>query len=146
MAARRTAYALDSFALLAYLEGEIGESRVRELLEAAKAGSQTVYLSLINLGEVLYITERERGLVAAQRTLAAIDQLPVQIEPIERATVLAAAHLKASYRISYADAFAVVTAQEHEAVLITGDPEFEILEKSKIVNLEWLRSPLSNIR
>ena len=141
MPVRRTAYALDSFALLAYLEGEAGESRVRELLEAANAGSHTVHLSLVNLGEVLYITERERGLVAAQRTLAAIDQLPLQIEPVERATVLNAAHLKASHRISYADAFAVVTAQEHEAVLITGDPEFETLEESNVVNLEWLPRP-----
>ncbi|RPI28559.1 MAG: type II toxin-antitoxin system VapC family toxin [Acidobacteria bacterium] len=138
MAASPTAYALDSLALLAYLEGEAGESRVRELLEAAKAGSHTVHLSLINLGEALYITERERGLVAVHRTLAAMDQLPVQIEPVERATVLAAAHLKASHRISYADAFAVVTALEHQAVLITGDPDFRTLSESNLVNLEWL--------
>lgn len=138
MAVRRTAYAFDSFAVLAYLEGETGESRVRELLEGAEAGSHTVHLSLISLGEVLYITERERGLVKAQRTLAAIDQLPVHIEPANRATVLAAAHVKARHRISYADAFAVVTAHEHEAVLVTGDPEFETLQESNVVNLEWL--------
>jgi len=136
-----TAYSLDSFALLAYLEGETGESRVRELLEGAQAGSHTIHVSLINLGEVLYITERQRGLVNAQRTLAAIDQLPVQIEPVNRATVLAAAHVKARHRISYADAFAVVTAQEHEAVLVTGDPEFETLEESNVVKLEWLPRP-----
>ncbi|RPI25203.1 MAG: hypothetical protein EHM61_14995 [Acidobacteria bacterium] len=55
-----------------------------------------------------------QALVKAQRTLAAVDQLPLQMEPANRATVLAAAQVKAHHRISYADAFAVVTAQEHE--------------------------------
>jgi len=44
---------LDSFAVLAYLEGEAGMPRVRSVLEGAEAKRHTVYLSLINLGEVL---------------------------------------------------------------------------------------------
>jgi len=47
------AYVLDSFAVLAYLEGEAGMPRVRSVLEGAEAKRHTVYLSLINLGEVL---------------------------------------------------------------------------------------------
>ena len=138
MADKTTAYVLDSFAVLAYLEGEPGMPRVRELLDGAEAETHTLYLSLINLGEVAYITEREDGLVEAQRVLAAIDQLPVQIVPVLRATVLAAAHIKASYPVSYADAFAVVTAREYKAVLITGDPELKSVAKDKIVSVEWL--------
>ncbi len=69
MAGSPAAYVLDSFALLAYLEGEPGMPRVRSVLEGAAAQRHTVYLSLINLGEALYITERERGLVEARRTL-----------------------------------------------------------------------------
>jgi len=88
-------YALDSFALLAYLEGEVGKPRVKELLRGAESGIHTLYLSLINLGEVLYIIEREKGLFLAQRALAAIDQLPLQIVPVSRARVLAAAHAEA---------------------------------------------------
>jgi predicted nucleic acid-binding protein len=53
------AYVLDTFALLAYLEGEPGMARVRSVLEGAAAQRHAVYLSLINLGEALYITERE---------------------------------------------------------------------------------------
>jgi ribonuclease VapC len=129
---------LDSFALLAYLEGEAGMPRVRSVLEGAAARRHTVYLSLINLGEALYITERERGLVAARRTLGAVDELPLEIVPVSRATVLAAAHIKARFPISYADAFAAVAARDRGGVVMTGDPEFRPLAKAGVVAVEWL--------
>ncbi len=138
MAASPAAYVLDSFALLAYLDAEAGMARVRSVLEGAQAQRHTVYLSLINLGEALYITERERGLVEARRTLGAVDQLPLEIVGVSRATVLAAAHIKACFPISYADAFAVVTAQDHGAVVMTGDPEFEPLADAGVVVVAWL--------
>jgi len=138
VAANPSAYTLDSFAMLAYLEGEPGRGRVEELLLAAQCGKISLYLSLINLGEVLYIAERERGLVLAHRTMAAIDQLPLQIVPVSRATVLAAAHIKAHHPISYADAFAVVTARDHHCVLLTGDPEFRSVADEGLIAVEWL--------
>jgi ribonuclease VapC len=131
-------YVLDSFALLAYLEGEAGMPRVRSVLEGAAAGRVRAYLSLINLGEVLYITERERGLVEARRALAAIDQLPLVVVEVSRATVLAAAHVKARFPISYADAFAVVAAHDHGGVVMTGDPEFRPVAGAGLVEVEWL--------
>jgi ribonuclease VapC len=132
------AYVLDSFALLAYLEGEAGMARVRSVLGGAEARRHAVYLSLINLGEVLYITERERGLVEARRTLGTIDQLPLEIVGVARATVLAAAHIKAHFPISYADAFAVVAARDHGGVVMTGDREFEPLAAAGVVGVAWL--------
>ncbi len=138
MVADPIAYALDSFALLAYLEGEVGKPRIKQLFKDAVSGSCFLYLSIINLGEVLYITERERSLFAAQRTLAAVDQLPIRIVNCTRATVLAAAHIKARYPISYPDAFAVVTAQDRHSVLLTGDPEFRSVADDRLVAIEWL--------
>jgi len=129
-------YILDSFAVLALLEGENSAIRVQTILETAEQHAAHVYLALINLGEVLYITERERGLVLAQKTLAAIEQLPLEILPVTHERVLAAAHLKAQFPISYADAFAVVVAQELQGTLITGDPEFTKVEN--LVRVEWL--------
>ena len=138
MAVESSAWTLDSFALLAYLEGEEGRPRVKELISRAESGKCSLYISLINLGEVLYIIERERDLFVAQRALAAVDQLPLQTVPVSRAQVLAAAHVKACYPISYADAFAVVTAQEHQGVLLTGDPEFRAVEADGLITVEWL--------
>jgi ribonuclease VapC len=112
--------------------------RVRSLLEGAAARRHRVYLSLINLGEALYITERERGLAEARRTLAAVDQLPLEIVDASRTTVLAAAHVKARFPISYADAFAVVAARDHDGVVLTGDQEFRPLAAAGLVAVEWL--------
>jgi predicted nucleic acid-binding protein len=138
VAGNPAAYVLDSFALLAYLEGEAGMPRVRSVLGGAEARRYRVYLSLINLGEALYITERERGPIEARRALGAIDQLPLEIVDVSRSTVLAAAHIKAQFRISYADAFAVVAAQNHGGAVMTGDPEFRPLADAGLVAVEWL--------
>ncbi|MGA9531765.1 MAG: type II toxin-antitoxin system VapC family toxin [Anaerolineales bacterium] len=131
-----TFFVLDSFALLAYLGGETGEGRTKEILHEAVLKENHAFMSLINLGEVVYISERERGLAKAQEVLAVVEQLPFEILPVNRQTVLAAAHIKASYPIAYADAFAVVAAQEQNGTLVTGDPEFESVKD--IVQIEWV--------
>lgn len=105
-------YVLDCFALLAYLEGEAGAERVRSLLTAAQQGQNVVCMSHINLGEVAYIVERERGLARAQEALAAVQQLPIQIAPADQDAVFAPAHIKAHHRLSFADAFAAAEAQQ----------------------------------
>ncbi len=129
-------YMLDSYALLAYFGGETGGERIREILHEASMGEDRVLLSLINLGEVAYITERERGLAKAQEVLAIIEQLPIEILPVDHQTVLAAAHIKAHYPVAYADAFAIIAAQEYEGVVLTGDPEFNAVKG--IIRIEWI--------
>src|SRR4030042_6111341 len=117
-------YVLDSYALLAYLEAEPGSDRVGKLLEAAKEGKCHLYICVVNLGEVMYIVERERGLSRAQETLARIDELPIEIMNVDRTLTLAAAHLKMDCPIAYADCFAAALSQIKNASLVTGDPEF----------------------
>ena len=129
-------YVLDSFAILAFLEDERGASRVENIIEQAHEDKLRAVLSMINLGEILYITQRNRGLSAAQKMLAAIDQLPFRILSADRERVLAAAHIKATFPVAYADAFAIAAAQEFNAVVITGDPEFKHVES--LIEIEWL--------
>ena len=131
-----TVFILDSYALLAYLGGELGEGRVKEILHDTSLGEDRALMSLINLGEVVYITERERGLVKAQEVLAMVEQLPIEILPVDRQTVLAAAHIKAIYPIAYADAFVITAAQSHDGTVLTGDPEFNAVKD--IVRVEWI--------
>ncbi len=52
-------YILDSFVLLAYFSGEKGTEKVEEILIDASREACNVAMSLINIGEVLYLTERE---------------------------------------------------------------------------------------
>jgi predicted nucleic acid-binding protein len=136
MNAERPVTVLDSFALLAYLGREPGMGRVQSgLLEAAQ-GNGEVVMSIINLGEVLYITERELGLPKAQAVLAAVEQLPLQILPASKDAVLSAAHIKANHRLSYADAFAAGAALDTGGTILTGDPEFQAIQG--LVKIEWL--------
>jgi predicted nucleic acid-binding protein len=131
-------YVLDSYALLAYLEGEPGSERVKDLLESSSEGQCHLYMSVINLGEVLYIVERERGLAKAQETLARIDELAIEITPADRNLTLAAAHLKAACPIAYADCFAAALSQAHNARLVTGDTEFRKVKSECNLQIEWL--------
>ncbi|MBA7656653.1 tRNA(fMet)-specific endonuclease VapC [subsurface metagenome] len=131
-------YILDSYALLAYLEAEPGGDRVAELLEAARERRCRLYLCVINLGEVMYIVERERGLTRAQETLARIDELPVEVVDADRTLTMAAAHLKAQWPLAYADCFAAALAQAKDAPLLTGDPEFHRVGPGSALKLEWL--------
>ncbi len=131
-------FVLDSYALLAFLEGGKGHKRVRELVEKALDGRCLLFLSIVNLGEVLYITERERGLPKAQETLARIDELPIEIVEANRSQTLTAAHIKAKWPIAYADAFAVALAKLEEAAIVTSDPEFKKLEAAYVIPILWL--------
>lgn len=134
-----TAFVLDSYALLAYLQDEPVGTRIEKLLDNAKKSKCRLYLSLINLGEILYIIERRGGIAKAQDALALIRQLPVEIPLVDEQTVFAAAHIKANHTISYADAFAVATAIQENATVVTADPEFQSVET--IVHVEWLQNP-----
>ena len=97
----KATYILDSFAILAYLGGEEGENKVKEILQEVSHEERSALLSLINLGEVMYITERSRGLAKAQESLALIEDLPIEILPVDRQAVLSAASIKARYPVAY---------------------------------------------
>jgi predicted nucleic acid-binding protein len=129
-------YLLDSFALLAYLNDEPGGGRVQEVLALAKSHKCRLVMSLINLGEVLYITERTRGLPAAQTVQALLESLPLELPEASRDLILDAAHIKAYHALSYADAFAVASAMRENAIILTGDPEFQAVDD--LVKVEWL--------
>lgn len=121
---------------MAFLRDEPGGSRVLELLRAAARAEIQLRLSLLNYGEVLYSVERRWGEVELRRVVARLDGLPIQIAPVDRPLVFAAAHIKAHHPLSYADAYAAALAQLTEATVVTGDPEFESV--ADLVRIEWL--------
>ncbi|MGB8213452.1 MAG: type II toxin-antitoxin system VapC family toxin [Anaerolineales bacterium] len=134
--AENPAFVLGTFALLAYLKDEPAAARVEQVLELAGKKGCRLFASIINLGELLYITERRGGISKAQEALALIQQLPIEILPADQQAVFSAAHIKATHALSYADAFSVAAAVHEQAVVLTGDPEFESVQG--LVKLEWL--------
>lgn len=132
-----SSYVLDSYALIAYLENEPEGEKVEKFLKVARSGKTRLYLSVVNLGEVYYITKRERGAEKANETIFIIEQLPVSIIDADKAVSIQAAKLKANHSIAYADCFAAALGILNSARVITGDPEFRKLEKD--ISLEWLK-------
>ncbi|HSC26949.1 MAG TPA: type II toxin-antitoxin system VapC family toxin [Vicinamibacterales bacterium] len=133
---RSSSIVLDTWALLAYLDGEPAARAVRQALRQSRARRVRLLLCIINYGEALYIIERERGLQEAQRAVGIVDQLPLQVIPADRGLVFDAAHIKARYPVSYSDAFAVALAKRTDSRVMTGDPEFKSVEHE--VPIRWL--------
>jgi ribonuclease VapC len=136
MAEPLPAYVLDSYALLAYFQAEAAGPAVLVLLEAARDQNARLYLSLINAGEIYYLMHRHKGKEKAEALLKDLQDLPIIFCPATDDRIWAAARLKASHSISFADAFAATLAQEFNATLITGDPEFESVVAT--VKIMWL--------
>ena len=129
-------FVLDSYALLAYFADEKGRDQVEKVLIDASSNDAILRMSVINLGEVIYIAERKRGLPAAQLTLSRIKELPIKLIDIDESLALTAAHIKSEYAITYADCFAAALSIQHKSILLTGDPEFKKIEH--LAKIEWL--------
>ena len=129
-------FVLDSFALLALLGGEPGGDVVADLMQQAQEGETRLLMTWVNIGEVAYIVERRWGLERLVTALAMVEATALEIVPVERELALMAAHIKAEHAIAYADTFAAALAQRAGATLVTGDPEFKLLDG--VLDIHWL--------
>lgn len=130
-------YVLDSFALMAHFGGEQGGQKVLELLEQAESDEITLAMSLINVGELIYLMSREQGRKKAETMLDDLQILPILFFDATEERIIASAWIKSEYAVSYADSFAISLTQELNAILVSGDPEFESIEH--IVKMLWLK-------
>lgn len=126
----------DSWALLAWLRDEAAADRVRAILQQAEDGGVSVLMSWINAGEVYYMLRRKHDGKVAEQFLDGLPSLPIHLRLPGEDDVLAAARLKATRRISYADAFAAALARREAATLVTGDPELR--EMLDVLQVEWI--------
>ena len=116
---------LDAFALLAWLQGEPAAPSVRKVLQEGEEGVCRVHMSVINAGEVYYRLQKTGHELLAEKNRRDLQRkkLPIKLEAAGDRMVWQAAKLKATFRLSYADAFAVGLSQELRALLLTCDPE-----------------------
>jgi predicted nucleic acid-binding protein len=137
---RSARFCLDAFAWLAWLQDEPGAAAVQRCLDEAERGDAECVTSIINLGEVYYrlVRVERREQAESLWRMALPGTLPVSVKEATRPRVRRAAELKASHAIAYADAFAVATALEFRATLVTGDPEIKPLEGEQDLEVQWL--------
>ncbi len=127
---------LDSYSLLSYFEGEPGADTVIEIFRAAMDSGRLLLLSVVNWGEVFYITLREAGRERAEQVAHVISTLPIEIIPADLDLTRQAAEFKAAGKMSYADCFAAALAKLRKAELVTGDKEFKQVEGA--VKVLWI--------
>ena len=126
----------DSFALLRFFYQEPGAEKVRELLKEAMQNESPRLISAINVGEIIYIVQRRSGEKTKLQMLVKLKSLGFTILPCPNELIFKAAEMKARFAMSYADAFAVASAIEHNATVVTGDPEFRQVEH--LVKVLWV--------
>lgn len=127
---------LDAYSLIAYLEGETGADKMVDVIKSARDSGRDLMLSVINWGEVYYITLREEGREKAKEVAHLISSLPIRLIDVDLDLVRQAAVYKATKKMSYADCIAASLAKLRKAELITGDADFRQLENE--IKLLWI--------
>ena len=107
-----------------------------ELFRVARDSEKELLLSVVNWGEVYYITLREAGQERAEAVAHLISTLPIEIVPVDLELTKQAAEFKAFKRMSYGDCFAAALAKLRKAELVTGDSEFNQVKGD--VKIFWI--------
>ena len=133
-----TVLVVDSFAFLAYYRDEAGADEVLQLVHDAVDGKVKLYATTYNLGEVYYMSWRKHSKAYADKVWQELMQLPLVIVEPDIEMTFEAATLKATSKLSYADAHAAALALHLKATLVTGDKEFNSLKKIKEFKVKYI--------
>lgn len=136
MARKPKALVFDSWAVLAYLGDEASSQEVADLIAGAHENRVPMYMSTMNAGEVWYILAREISETEADKAVADLVRLGLELIDANWPLTRMAGGFKARHRMSYADCFAAALAKDRKANLITGDKEFKQVEGE--VSIHWL--------
>jgi len=137
----RKTYVLDACALIAFLNDEEGAHLVETLLCESTAQDVDLVMNRVNLLEIYYGVYRDDGIDEAKNVLAKIENLRVTIiDTLTDEVFYEAGKLKATNRISLADAIAIAEANVRDVELVTCDHhEFDTLVKEGKMAAYWIR-------
>ena len=134
-------YVLDACALIALLLYEDGADNVARAYDEANSGDARIVINTVNLLEVYYDLYRAYDKETADDMLANVDESDVRvISDINRVLLTEAGRLKATYKISLADSFALAQAKVTNGLLLTSDHhEFDTIEGREPIRFMWIR-------
>ncbi len=93
-------------------------------------------MSIVNVGEIWYITAREISEEDADTMVKELRDLRIQFTDADWELTLEAARFKSQHKMSYADCYAAALAKIKGGNLITGDSEFRAVEGQ--INIQWV--------
>ena len=124
---------LDTSALLALRDNEAGANEVADLLSNAQSGKARCFGCFITLMEVLYRVWKDEGEAAGRLAHAQCLALPIEWLHETPDMLAGAARLKATQRLSLADAWIAAAAELEAATLVHKDPELTALPQQQLV-------------
>jgi predicted nucleic acid-binding protein len=122
-------FVLDTSALMGFFENRPGAHITEELLKLAADGKRHLFMSAVNWGEIHYSVWHSRGPGVAYKILQDVAQLPIQVVAADQVLALAAAELRAQFKLPYIDCFAAALAAQCKATLLTSDSDFAKLPR-----------------
>jgi len=130
------AVVFDSWALIAFFRNEDSAERITEILGEAHDRNIPALMTVINAGEIWYNIARKGGEEKSDQSIQDISHLGIRIVDADWSLTRTAAGFKKRGRIAYADCFAAALAKGENAALVTGDPEFKLLEDE--ITIMWI--------
>ena len=119
---------LDTSALLTLRDDEAGADDVAERLDAGNRGAVPCRISFISLMELYYRVWQDEGRSQGRLAYEQCLSLPLIVVHEDAALLEKAAEIKATHRLSVADAWIAASAILLRATLVHKDPEFDQLD------------------
>ena len=134
-------YVLDACALIALLSNEKGADKVAYAYKDANSGNAKIIMNVVNLLEVYYDFYRAYSKKIADDMITHIEESMINIvTEIDKAILVEAGRLKASYKISLADSFVVAQANVTNGILVTSaHHELDVIEAKEPIQFLWIR-------
>jgi len=122
-------YVFDTSAILTYVENEEGIEIIENLLIKSIESENKIFISVVSLIELFYISVREQGRDIAEERITLLENIPLIQEPLTSRLTKIIGNFKAANSMSFADCCIAGLAKHKNAVLVHKDPEFEQVEK-----------------
>ena len=110
---------VDSWAWIEYFKGSQSGLKAKEIIES----SQKILLSTINASEIYHFLLKNRPVEA--ETLIKFVLSSSFLISVDSSIAIKAAKIKYDKKIGLADAIVIATAEENNAMILTGDDDFK---------------------
>ena len=133
-------YLIDACAIISIFNGEPSAKKILDLIDKAKDGSVSLFMSIVQLLEIYYDRIYIAGEDEARIRVEAILANPITIiEAISFPVMYEAGRFKTSYSMSLADAIACATVKSLGATFVTKDDEIRAAENAGEFPVLWLK-------
>lgn len=136
MSPKTKAFVLDSWAVIAFFEDEPAGKKIADLIANAHEDGIPIYMTVVSVGEVWYITARETSEEVANNIVKELNDLKIEFVDANWEITQNAARFKSKNRMSYADCYAAALTRIKNGVLVTGDTEFNAIEAQ--IDIQWV--------